>query len=256
MTDDGAPDDALAALRAGYARKLPDKLDEVNEAAAGLDDADPLAAVQAVRHLVHKLAGSAPSFGFPEIGDAARIVERACDAVLEAGAAGADAIAEIRAKVSAMAACDGADTPEGGATPAPTAGDESASSLAGRVLVVEDERSQALFVQVILKKAGLEVFLEGDPTMVPGRLAEVAPDLVFLDMNMPKMNGDELAALIRARDDSLATVPIVFLSGEEDPARRDAALAAGGNGFVAKPVKPAELVDAARRFLAANPISE
>jgi CheY-like chemotaxis protein len=119
----------------------------------------------------------------------------------------------------------------------------------GRILVVEDETTQALFAQVVLKRAGFEVAVETDPTKAADTLAAFAPDLVILDINMPEKNGDEVAAEIRARGDGLARVPIVFLSGEEDPARRNAAMASGADGFVDKPVQPAALVDAAARYL-------
>lgn len=239
-------DDALAALRANYAKKIPDKLTELDTAAEGLAPGANTTPLKAVRGLVHKLAGSAPSFGFSELGDAARVAERLCSDVLATGAVTDAAIVAIREKINVLKDRAAAGAPERAAGANGKASDEP---LSGRVLVVEDEPSQALFVQVILKKAGLDVTLEPDPKKVADRLGEVRPDLVFMDMNMPEMNGDQVAVQIRARTDDLAGVAIVFLSGEEDPVRRDAAMATGANGFVAKPVQPTALMETARRFL-------
>lgn len=234
--------DPLAALRANYSRSLPSKLAKIDESVAALDGGP--AAVQAVRDLVHKLAGSAPTFGFPELGDAARIAERACDAALGVGQAAEEAVDAIRDAVAAMN-----EVAAKWRAPRAAEGVASRPFLAGRVLVVEDEPSQALFAQVVLRKGGLDVVIEADPARVADRLAEIDPDVVFLDMNLPGMTGEDVARRIRARGDARASVPIVFLSGEEDPARRDAAMAAGADGFIAKPVDPVTLIDTARRFV-------
>lgn len=201
-------------------------------------------AVRDIRNLVHKLAGSAPTFGFAALGEAARLAERACDAALAGG--GEVPLLAVRAAVDVIKtqARFGEETPS-----VSSVASFPPASLSGRVLVVEDEPSQALFAQVVLTKAGLDVVVESDPVRVGGRLAEIAPDLVFLDMNMPGLNGEDVVRQIRARGDALASVPIVILSGEEDPERQQAAISVGAEGFITKPVGPAALIDAARRFM-------
>lgn len=237
--------DALAALRANYAKKLPDKMAELDAAAAGLGGDDPISAVREIREQTHKLAGSAPSFGFPELGEAARGIERMCDAIFDSDNGLPDAdLALLQEKLAALHGFSTAREPS--AEKAPQITD---SGLSGHVLVVEDEPTQALFVQVILKKAGFDVTIENDPLKVSDLLDRSVPDLIVLDMNMPGMDGDELAQRIRARTDQAAKRPILFLSGEEDGERQVAAALAGGNGFVPKPVNPKELVEVVERFL-------
>ena len=112
-----------------------------------------------------------------------------------------------------------------------------------RVLIVEDDRSQGLFAESILRNAGMETRVADDPFQVPAIMEEFAPDLLLMDLHMPGCNGMELTALIREHDRFLHT-PIVFLSGESDQDLHFEALDAGGDDFLAKPVRPRHLISA------------
>lgn len=110
-----------------------------------------------------------------------------------------------------------------------------------RVLVVEDDRGHAAFCESLLRHQGFEVDVAGSAEDALERMQERAPDLILLDINLPDMNGIELAQLVRERE-SLAHVPVVFLTGEEDLDRRAEAIAAGGDDFLSKPVRPRHLL--------------
>jgi PleD family two-component response regulator/EAL domain-containing protein (putative c-di-GMP-specific phosphodiesterase class I) len=112
-----------------------------------------------------------------------------------------------------------------------------------RVLIVEDDRSQALFAESILRNAGMETQAETDPLRVLAVLDEFRPDLILMDLYMPNVDGMELTAIIRERDAFVST-PIVFLSGEQDQDKHFAALDAGGDDFLAKPIRPKHLIAA------------
>lgn len=112
---------------------------------------------------------------------------------------------------------------------------------AHRVLVVEDDRSQAMFCGALLRHQGFEVDIAETSAEALERLTEHAPDLVLLDINLPDMSGIELAQLLRERE-SLAHVPIVFLTGAEDGDLRSEAIAAGGDDFLVKPIRPRHLI--------------
>lgn len=112
-----------------------------------------------------------------------------------------------------------------------------------RVLVVEDDRSQALFAESILRNAGFETRSETDPLRVLAVLDEFEPDLILMDLYMPNVDGMELTAIIRERERFIG-VPIVFLSGEQDEEKHFAALDAGGDDFLAKPIRPKHLIAA------------
>jgi PleD family two-component response regulator/EAL domain-containing protein (putative c-di-GMP-specific phosphodiesterase class I) len=112
-----------------------------------------------------------------------------------------------------------------------------------RILIVDDDAPQALFAQAILRRAGMETKVLGESLAVLEELDRFRPDLLLLDLNMPDCDGFELTALIRERDGYVNT-PIVFLSGDQDEDRQFAALDAGGDDFLIKPIRPAHLVAA------------
>jgi len=112
-----------------------------------------------------------------------------------------------------------------------------------RILIVDDDAPQALFAQAILRRGGMETKVLGESLAVLDELDRFRPDLLLLDLNMPDCDGFELTALIRERDGYVNT-PIVFLSGDQDEERQFAALDAGGDDFLVKPIRPTHLVAA------------
>ena len=112
-----------------------------------------------------------------------------------------------------------------------------------KILIVEDDRSQALFASSILRKAGMETKVVSEALKVMETLDEFPPDLILMDLYMPGCDGMELTAVIRERDAFLST-PIVFLSGEQDEEKHFDALSIGGDDFLAKPIQPRHLISA------------
>jgi diguanylate cyclase (GGDEF)-like protein len=110
-----------------------------------------------------------------------------------------------------------------------------------RVVVVEDDPTQAEFAGSILRKSGMEVLLVTEPTQVMERLRDFAPDLILMDIYMPEVNGIELTTIIRDHPEFVA-VPIVFLSGEQNADKQLDALSVGGDDFIAKPIRPRHLL--------------
>jgi diguanylate cyclase (GGDEF)-like protein len=120
---------------------------------------------------------------------------------------------------------------------------ESSGEDPYRVLIVEDDRSQGLFAESILRNAGMEARVVGNAFEVLGAMDDFKPDMVLMDLYMPDCDGTELTALIREREEYLHT-PIVFLSGESDVDKHYAALDAGGDDFLSKPIRPKHLISA------------
>ena len=112
-----------------------------------------------------------------------------------------------------------------------------------RVLVVDDDESQARFAQSILEKAGLNAKSITQPMEALDVLEKFRPDLILMDLYMPEISGAELTSLIRENERFLGT-PIVFLSGEQDEERQFEALQMGGDDFLEKPIKPKHLIAA------------
>ena len=115
-----------------------------------------------------------------------------------------------------------------------------------RVLVVDDQPVAAVFAARVLRKAGMEVHVVGDALQVLDTLEELRPDLVLMDLHMPGADGIEITTLIRQHD-GLYDTPVIFLSSEMDSGRQMDALRVGGDDFLAKPVRPKQLVDTVQR---------
>lgn len=126
---------------------------------------------------------------------------------------------------------------------------DPASEAPYRILIVEDDRSQALFAEGILRNAGMETMVILEPLDVLASLHQFQPDLILMDLHMPNANGIELTVLIRDQDAFLHT-PIVFLSGESDEDRHFDALEAGGDDFLSKPVRPKYLIASVKNRVA------
>lgn len=112
-----------------------------------------------------------------------------------------------------------------------------------RILIVEDDRSQAMFAESILRKTGMQTMMVTDPLAALNDIDEFNPDLILMDLYMPGCSGMELTAIIREREAFVST-PIVFLSGESDTDKHFEALNAGGDDFLSKPIRPKHLISA------------
>lgn len=112
-----------------------------------------------------------------------------------------------------------------------------------RIMIVEDDRSQAIFAESILRKAGMQTMMVTDPLAVLNDIDGFNPDLILMDLYMPGCSGTELTAIIR-ENESFVSTPIVFLSGESDTDKHFEALNAGGDDFLSKPIRPKHLISA------------
>lgn len=113
------------------------------------------------------------------------------------------------------------------------------------ILVVEDEREIARMVQAYLLREGyqVEVAFDGESGWV--KFQTLKPDLVILDLMLPRMNGLELAQRIRRE----STVPIVMLTARSEEADRVAGLEMGADDYVVKPFSLRELAARVRAVL-------
>ena len=134
-----------------------------------------------------------------------------------------------------------AEPPPPPVTPPPAA--DGSTEAPYRVLVVEDDLSQALFAESVLCGAGMQAAVVSVANEVMDSLETFRPDLVLMDLHMPGMDGVELTNLIRDHE-AHGHVPIVFLTGDPDPERQFEALETGADDFLTKPVRPRHLIAA------------
>jgi PAS domain S-box-containing protein len=134
-------------------------------------------------------------------------------------------------------------TPVPVATPAPAPAPRSAApaSLAGRVLVVEDNLVNQKVAIMLLAKLGVRADVAAHGREAVDVLQQTAYDLVLMDCQMPEMNGYEATSAIRTRAGVNQTIPIIAMTADVIDGARERALHAGMNDFVSKPVEIDEL---------------
>ena len=108
-----------------------------------------------------------------------------------------------------------------------------------RVLVVEDHHAIAEGLKENLELEGYQVRVAGDGVAAIGQVGSWAPDLVLLDLMLPKRDGFEALATIRARG---AAMPVMVVSARGSEAEKVRALAAGADDYVVKPFGLLELL--------------
>lgn len=122
-----------------------------------------------------------------------------------------------------------------------------------RVLLVEDDRTVAEVVARYLERDGHEVEWVSDGRAAIDRAVAEPPDLVVLDLMLPKVDGLEVCRRVRA----LAPIPVIMLTARGDETDRVIGLDLGADDYVTKPFSPRELVSRVRAVLrrtgAANP---
>lgn len=108
-----------------------------------------------------------------------------------------------------------------------------------KILFADDDLKYSLLLKRFLEKEGYEVTYVGNGRMAVEQFSLVRPDLVLLDINMPELNGFEVAARIREADKH---VLLFFLSDRSDKADRLQGFSLRANDYLAKPFYPEELI--------------
>ncbi len=108
-----------------------------------------------------------------------------------------------------------------------------------KILFADDDLKYSLVLKKFLEKEGYEVTYTGNGTMALEQFPIIKPDLVLLDINMPGLNGFEVAEKIRETDKQ---VLLFFLSDRSDKNDRLKGFSLKGNDYIAKPFYPEELI--------------
>lgn len=120
-----------------------------------------------------------------------------------------------------------------------------------RILIVDDSPTVRQFLAACLTPLAAELAEASTGLEAVEKLSIQPFDLVFLDINMPDMDGVEVVAFLKSHP-SLARVPVVMVTTRSDPALRDRLLAQGVNRYITKPFEPDQVLEAARELLAAE----
>lgn len=117
-----------------------------------------------------------------------------------------------------------------------------------KVLIIEDQHTVASYYQMVLKMSGLDAQIIANPRNALEQLREFHPDLILMNTFMSDINAADLAKVIRQIDD-FVSIPIIFLSNEDDFGKRIEALDLGGDDFLVKPIKASHLMAVVRSRL-------
>lgn len=117
--------------------------------------------------------------------------------------------------------------------------------MSGTVLIVEDDTRIANWVKVYFERAGYsaEVTHDGESGLALAR--DLAPDLIILDLMLPRLDGVELCRILRRESD----VPIIMLTAREAHAERIIGLDSGADDYIVKPFDPEEVIARATAVL-------
>jgi diguanylate cyclase (GGDEF)-like protein len=124
----------------------------------------------------------------------------------------------------------------------------TSTSYPSKVLIIEDQHTVASYYQMVLKMSGIDAQIVANPVNVLEQMREFHPDLVLMNTFLSEINTADLARVIRQIDD-FVSIPIIFLSSEDDFGKRIEALDLGGDDFLVKPIKASHLMAVVRSRL-------
>jgi len=113
--------------------------------------------------------------------------------------------------------------------------------MALKILIADDDESVAEFIELSLRREGFELVLARDGEQTLKLALEELPDLILLDIMMPKVDGFEILRRLRA-DPSTETIPIILVTAKNLSADKVLGLTAGADDYILKPFDPMELV--------------
>jgi two-component system, cell cycle response regulator len=235
----------LRELATGYA---PAKIAYDQLRASGNLDKPQL---DTLRRFFHKLAGTAAAADLSMLGKLAG----ACETAAEAMIAGKFSLGRYAMQILGDGLTAVATVLEGKTKSDPPRAVQPAAAPpvripegAPRLLVVDDDAFGAQLAEQVLGAAGFDVSSCLDPANALQSMRDRNPDLVLLDVDMPKLDGFEICSQMR-KDAALHLTPIIFLTHHGDVERRVRGLNMGGSDYVQKPFDAQELVARVRSHL-------
>lgn len=123
--------------------------------------------------------------------------------------------------------------------------------MAHSILVADDEPNIALSLKFLMEQAGFSVQTAADGQQTLDAITHSPPDLILLDINMPKLNGYQVCEAVRANAD-WKHIRIVMLTAKGRDIEREKGLALGADDYVTKPFATQEVVAKVRALLDAD----
>jgi twitching motility two-component system response regulator PilG len=128
-----------------------------------------------------------------------------------------------------------------------TESNESANLAGLRVMVIDDSKTIRRTAETLLKKEGCEVVTANDGFEALGKIAEVQPQVIFVDIMMPRLDGYQTCALIKSNQLFKGT-PVIMLSSKDGLFDKARGRIVGSEQYLTKPFTRDELLDVVRRY--------
>lgn len=127
-----------------------------------------------------------------------------------------------------------------------TTGDDSLDLAGIKVLVIDDSKTIRRTAETLLVKAGCQVITAADGFEALGKVVDNRPDVIFVDIMMPRLDGYQTCALIK-NNQSLSRTPVIMLSSKDGLFDRAKGRMVGAEQYLTKPFTRDELLGAIRR---------
>ena len=121
--------------------------------------------------------------------------------------------------------------------------------MGNKILIADDEQNIVISLEFLMKREGFEVSIAVDGEEAVDRIRSEKPDLVLLDVMMPKKSGFEVCQEVKA-DPDLAAVKILMLTAKGRDTEVAKGLALGADAYLTNPFSTKELVEKVRSMLA------
>ncbi|MGI9287251.1 MAG: response regulator transcription factor [Pseudomonadales bacterium] len=117
-----------------------------------------------------------------------------------------------------------------------------------KVLLVDDEPNILLSLEFLMQRAGYQVDTAADGDAALQSIAAAPPDLVLLDVNMPKRDGFDVCQTLRANPD-WAAVRVIMLTAKGRDVEREKGIALGADDYITKPFSTQDVIDKVKAIL-------
>jgi CheY-like chemotaxis protein len=116
------------------------------------------------------------------------------------------------------------------------------------ILIVDDNHTNLHLVEMMVEDLGMKPHMVDNGLEAINRAESLHPDLILMDITMPEMDGVTACRRIKERPE-LRSIPVIFLTAQDEVRDRTMALGAGGSDFLTKPVDDRLLKEAIFRFM-------
>ena len=123
------------------------------------------------------------------------------------------------------------------------------------VLVVDDSPTIRKIVEITLKRQGIEVVSASSGVIALAAIANTPPQLILLDIMLPKVNGYQICQIIR-RNPAYRHIPVVMLSGKDGVFDKVRGKLVGATEYITKPFEPRDLLRVVRKYVKAETVGQ